>query len=45
MVAYLDKVWLDIQNVVPALVPEKVARENPVLAVRDLRSKVSEEPR
>ena len=41
----LDILWLESQDVKPALIPQQVTRENPVLAVTNFVSKVSGEPR
>jgi hypothetical protein len=41
----LDEAGLQLQDFIPAVEPEKIGWENPVLAVRDLGAKVCEEPR
>jgi hypothetical protein len=41
----LNEARAHIQNLQPTVVPEQIARENPVLAVRHFRAKVGEEPR
>jgi hypothetical protein len=41
----LDKARTHVQNLQPTVIPEQIAREDPVLAVWDFGAKVGEEPR